>query len=95
MLGTGGISLYPFTGTAPNIEASNDRTYGVLKMVLHPNGYGFRVRPSRRRDVHRRQFRDLSLTTGDGPSPCDTASANVGITMRVRGYLRVLGAVPP
>jgi len=45
VVGTGGISLYPFTGTAPNIEASNDRTYGVLKMVLHPNGYEFEFVP--------------------------------------------------
>jgi hypothetical protein len=58
VVGTGGISLYPFTGTAPNIEASNDRTYGVLKMVLHPSGYEFEFRPRRRRDVQRRRFRD-------------------------------------
>jgi Cupredoxin-like domain len=45
VLGTGGISLYPFTGTAPNVEASNDRTYGVLKMVLHPSGYEFEFVP--------------------------------------------------
>lgn len=45
VVGTGGISLYPFTGTAPNVEASNDRTYGVLKMVLHSNGYDFEFVP--------------------------------------------------
>jgi hypothetical protein len=45
VVGTGGISLYPFTGTAPNVEASNDRTYGVLKMVLHPSGYEFEFVP--------------------------------------------------
>ena len=45
VVGTGGISLYPFTGTAPNVEASNDRTYGVLKMVLHANGYDFEFVP--------------------------------------------------
>jgi hypothetical protein len=45
VVGTGGISLYPFTGTAPNVEAWNDRTYGVLKMVLHSNGYDFEFVP--------------------------------------------------
>jgi hypothetical protein len=45
VVGTGGISLYRFTGTAPNVEASNDRTYGVLKMVLHSNGYDFEFVP--------------------------------------------------
>ena len=30
-----------FTGSAPNVEASDDTTYGMLKMVLRPTGYDF------------------------------------------------------
>lgn len=41
VVGTGGISLYSFTGTVPNVEASNDTTYGALKLVLHANSYDF------------------------------------------------------
>jgi hypothetical protein len=41
VVGTGGIGLYTFTGSAPNVEASNDTTYGALKMVLKPSGYDF------------------------------------------------------
>ena len=41
VVGTGGIGLYKFTGSAPNVEASDDTTYGALKMVLRPRGYDF------------------------------------------------------
>jgi hypothetical protein len=41
VVGTGGIGLYTFSGSAPNVEASDDTTYGALKMVLKPNGYDF------------------------------------------------------
>jgi hypothetical protein len=41
VVGTGGIGLYTFTGGAPNVEASDDTTYGTLKMVLRPTGYDF------------------------------------------------------
>jgi cellulase (glycosyl hydrolase family 5) len=41
VVGTGGIGLYKFAGTAPNVQASNDTTYGALKMVLHPDSYHF------------------------------------------------------
>jgi hypothetical protein len=41
VVGTGGISLYNFTGTVPNVAASNDTTYGALKLVLHANSYDF------------------------------------------------------
>jgi chitodextrinase len=39
IVGTGGIGVYGFTGTAPNVEASDATTYGVLKLTLHENGY--------------------------------------------------------
>ena len=41
VVGTGGIGLYAFSGSAPNVEASNDTTYGALKMVLKSSGYDF------------------------------------------------------
>jgi hypothetical protein len=41
VVGTGGIGLYTFTGSAPNVEASDDTTFGALRMTLHSNGYDF------------------------------------------------------
>jgi acid phosphatase type 7 len=41
VVGTGGIGLYAFTGAAPNVEASDDKTYGALEMALRPGGYDF------------------------------------------------------
>lgn len=41
VVGTGGIGLYRFTGTAPNVEASDDTTFGALKLTLEDNGYTF------------------------------------------------------
>jgi len=42
VIGTGGIGLYPFSGTAPNIEAQNDDTWGALELTLKANGYDWR-----------------------------------------------------
>ena len=39
VVGSGGIGLYPFTGSAPNVEASDAATYGALKLTLNPTGY--------------------------------------------------------
>jgi chitodextrinase len=39
IVGTGGIGLYGFTGTAPNVDASDDTTYGALKLTLHATSY--------------------------------------------------------
>jgi Cellulase (glycosyl hydrolase family 5) len=39
IVGTGGIGTYGFTGTAPNVEASDATTYGALKLTLHERGY--------------------------------------------------------
>jgi hypothetical protein len=38
VVGTAGIGLYTFAGTAPNIEASNDTTWGVLRLNLNDDG---------------------------------------------------------
>jgi hypothetical protein len=39
IVGTGGIGTYDFTGTAPNVEASDATTYGALKLTLRERGY--------------------------------------------------------
>ena len=39
VVGSGGIGFYPFTGSAPNVEASDAATYGALKLTLNPTGY--------------------------------------------------------
>jgi hypothetical protein len=41
VVGTGGIGDYGFTGSAANVEASNDTTFGALKLTLRPAGYDF------------------------------------------------------
>lgn len=39
LVGTGGRAFYDFTRTMPNVQASNDDTYGVLKLSLSSTGY--------------------------------------------------------
>ena len=39
LVGTGGRVFYSMTGTHPLLEASNDNTYGVLKLTLTATGY--------------------------------------------------------
>jgi hypothetical protein len=46
VVGTGGVSHYPFSGTAPNIEAQNDNTWGALKLTLKATGYDWRFLPA-------------------------------------------------
>jgi acid phosphatase type 7 len=38
VVGTGGIGLYTFTSGAPNLEASDDTTWGVLRLDLGDDG---------------------------------------------------------
>lgn len=44
--GVGGIGFYTFDGVAPNVEASNDNTYGVLKVTLGSSGYAWQFVPN-------------------------------------------------
>ena len=45
-VGTGGASLHEFDGPPQtNSEARDDRTFGVLELVLHPTGYEWRFVP--------------------------------------------------
>jgi hypothetical protein len=46
VVGTGGIGLYRFTGTAPNLAAASDRTHGALRLDLHAEGYDWRFLPT-------------------------------------------------
>jgi calcineurin-like phosphoesterase family protein len=42
VVGTGGKSHYPILDPLPNSEVHNDKTYGVLKLTLHPKSYEWR-----------------------------------------------------
>jgi hypothetical protein len=46
VVGTGGIGLYPFTGTAANVEASDAGTFGALRLALHSDGYDWQFKPA-------------------------------------------------
>jgi hypothetical protein len=41
VVGTGGIGLYPFTGQAANVEASDATTFGALQLTLRPTSYAW------------------------------------------------------
>jgi len=47
VVGTGGIGFYPLQGGAPNLEASNASTYGVLQMTLRPTSYSWSFVPTK------------------------------------------------
>jgi hypothetical protein len=46
VVGTGGVGHYGFTGSAANVEASDETTHGALKLVLHPNAYDWEFEPA-------------------------------------------------
>lgn len=46
VVGSGGIGFYTFNNTPPNVDASNDNTYGVLKLTLKAGGYDFEFVPN-------------------------------------------------
>jgi hypothetical protein len=46
VVGTGGVSHYVFTGDAPNVEASDDTTFGALELTLREDGYDWRFEPA-------------------------------------------------
>ena len=41
IVGTGGESLDTVLPSTPNLQAWSDQYYGVMKLVLHPHGYGW------------------------------------------------------
>ncbi len=45
VVGTGGRGLYPFGTIRPHSRARNNKTYGVLRLILRPDGYSWRFVP--------------------------------------------------
>lgn len=45
VVGTGGNSYSSFAAVDPNSEVRNNKTYGVLELTLHPNGYDWKFVP--------------------------------------------------
>ena len=62
VVGTGGKSHYGLQTVQPNSEVRNADTFGVLELTLRPQGYDWRFRPARGRDVHGLGQRHLPLT---------------------------------
>ena len=44
-VGTGGRELYAWGRTKPNSEVRDNKTFGVLQLTLHPDGYDWRFLP--------------------------------------------------
>jgi calcineurin-like phosphoesterase family protein len=47
VVGTGGANHTSFVSDAPNSEVRNDETYGILQMVLRPDGYDWQFVPEK------------------------------------------------
>jgi len=45
VVGTGGANHYPIGAPIANSEVQNDKTFGVLKLTLHPNSYDWAFVP--------------------------------------------------
>ncbi|HXL44203.1 MAG TPA: hypothetical protein VN960_09115 [Gaiellaceae bacterium] len=45
VVGTGGAALHAFSTIAPNSQARNNTTFGVLNFTLHPTGYDWAFTP--------------------------------------------------
>ena len=45
VVGTGGKNHYPLGTPPPNVEASNDDTFGILQLSLHPTSYDWQFIP--------------------------------------------------
>ena len=68
VVGTGGKSHYPISSSKPNSEVSNDDTFGVLKLSLHPTGYDWQFIPEAGKS-----FTDAgSAGCGDATQPSPT-----------------------
>ena len=58
VVGTGGVSHYSFGAIKPNSRAHNADTYGVLKLTLNANSYGWKFVP-----VAGKNFTDSGTTS--------------------------------
>ena len=64
VLGTGGESHYAdYKTVRPNSEVRNDETFGVMRFVLHQDGYDWDFLPAYRGDT----FQDSGSGTCHGP----------------------------
>jgi hypothetical protein len=45
VVGTGGKNHYALGAPPPNVEASNDETFGILQLTLHPDSYDWQFLP--------------------------------------------------
>jgi hypothetical protein len=76
IVGTGGESLMPLSTRLPTSQASDDRTFGVLKMALHPTSYEWQFVP-----VAGSTFTDAG-STACHPLQADSAAPTTGIACR-------------
>ena len=52
VVGTGGESHYAvYNSIRPNSEVRDNKTYGVIRLILHPNGYDWDFLPAHRGDT--------------------------------------------
>jgi hypothetical protein len=67
-VGTGGAKLYKFSNIKPNSQVRNNKTWGVLKLVLQPTSYKWQFIP-----IAGKTFTDSgsSNCVGNGPAPSD------------------------
>lgn len=91
VVGTGGKGLYSFGGGIANSEVRNDRTFGVLRLILRPAGYDWEFVP-----VSGSSFTDAGSGTCHG-SPSATLSndeASGGTDIEARAYAAPLAVMP-
>lgn len=65
--GTGGRSLYDINSSPPGMEASQDTTYGVLKLTLNPTSYSWQFLP-----VAGGTYSDSGSDSCRGQNPADS-----------------------
>ena len=75
IVGTGGESFARLSTRLPSSQASNDSTFGVLKLTLHPGSYDWKFVP-----VAGSTFTDSGTTACHTPPPADTTSPSTAIS---------------
>jgi len=67
IVGTGGRSLYDINSSPPGMEASQDTTFGVLKLTLNPTSYSWQFLP-----VSGGTYSDSGSDSCRGQAPVDS-----------------------
>jgi hypothetical protein len=75
IVGTGGESFMSLSSRLPTSQASNDNTFGVLKMTLHAASYDWQFVP-----VAGSTYTDSGTTTCHAPAAADTTAPTTSIT---------------